>query len=496
VRRVVIIGAGAAGVFTAYRLRQLRGDVFEIVLLEQSDRIGGNALATNVTVGGRTYSIDCGAQFFAAKPQSSYVRLIADLGLTEPPSAIEARATGLSLWDAAAGKRRLWIPAQAGGFLRYHSDDWTRLVQFATFLIYAYLLDRDRHSNWTLSVDDWLRDLSLLGSEFKDEVVRLLLYQFVTLPADRIGEASARYAITYFVRTAFGEPGLDDPSPPLDSAPGFPTFQVLQSRIGLDGILQRALTAAGVTPRLNEPVVSVSQAADGTPRVTTTARTIPADDVVFAIDPQSAAATLAVGAFPAPALIAALQQCEYDTLSIALQHGAPCWMPGDTSDWEAVNTIADGSALRFSVWFGPLRDRLAGGEAIPVFKSWATPDLDPAACASTFFSHAHRILMPTTTFMAKREEVRSHQGKQRLWFAGGWTTWFDSQEAALDSATDVAVRLAAPPAAMRHLVAPAAFDYDRHRARIDRWLARVAASAPVDRRAELRRLLDRVEAQG
>jgi hypothetical protein len=49
---------------------------------------------------------------------------------------------------------------------------------------------------------------------------------------------------------------------------------------------------------------------------------------------------------------------------------------------------------------------------------------------------------------------------------------------------------------MRNLVAPAAFDYDRHRARIDRWLARVAASAPVDRRAELRRLLDRVEAQG
>ena len=447
--RIVIVGAGAAGVFAAYRIRERYADAFEIVLLEKSARAGGNALTTTVTSDGQPYAIDCGAQFFAANPQPSYVRLIADLGLLEPPSAIVARATGLTLWDGDANARRLWIPSHVGGFLRYELQDWPRLIQFATFLIYAYLLDRGAHDDWTLSVDEWLPDLSLLSNEFKDEVVRTLLYQFVTLPADRIGEASARYAITYFVRNVFGEPGVgaerreaDPAGPDIDDAPGTPTFEVLQSRIGLDGILQRALMAAGVTPHLNESALAVSQNPDGTLRVTTTAGTIDADHVVFAIDPPSAAAVLAAGGFPAaPALIAALNACEYDELKISLQHGSPCWMPADSRYWEAVNTVVDAAAFRFSVWFGPLRDPLAGGAPIPVFKSWATPDLDPAACAGTFFSHSHRILLPTTTFVAKRDEVMAHQGEHHVWFAGGWTTWFDSQEAALDSATDVAARL-------------------------------------------------------
>lgn len=495
-RRVVIVGAGAAGVFTAYRLRQRFGDATEIVLLEQRDRAGGNALTTHLTLDGASYPIDAGAQFFAANPQGSYVRLIGELGLTAPPSAIDARATGLTVWDRPAGQRRLWIPAQVGGFLLYHPQDWARLIQFAKFLVYASLLDRRPPGGWTLSVDDWLEDLALLSGDFKDHVVRPLLYQFVTLPANRIGEASARYAITYFVRNVFGSPGLDEPAPDIADAPGTPTFEVLQSRIGLDGILARALTAAGVVPRLSEPVLAVSRDADGTLRVTTPAETITADDVVLAIDPPSAAAALAAGAFPSPGLIDALQQCEYGDLRISLQHGAPCWMPNDPRYWESVNTIVDGTALRFSVWFGPLRDVLPGGGSIPVFKSWSTPDLDPAACADTFFSHTHRILLPTTTFMARRDDVRAHQGTHRVWFAGGWTTWFDSQEAALDSATEVAARIATPEAAFAARVTAAAFDHDRQRAQLDRWLGRIARGAPIDRRQELQRLSDEVESRG
>lgn len=475
--RVVIIGAGAAGVFTAYRLHERLGDAVEIVLLEQGSRAGGNTLTTPLTIDGQPYSIDCGAQFFAAGPQPDYVQLIADLGLTEPPASIDSRPTGLTLWDGTADQRRLWIPGQTSGFLRYRAEDWARLIQFAKFLVYASILDRAKGDNWTLSVDDWLQSLSLLSDEFKDEVVRPLLYQFVTLPADRIGEASARYAITYLVRNAS-------------------TFEVLQSRIGLDGILQRALTAAGVTPRLNEPVLAVSRDASGTLQVTTTVETMSADEVVFAIDPPSAAAVLDAGAFPAPALITALGQCEYDDLRISLQQGAPCWMPGDSQYWEAVNTIADASGFRFSVWFGPLRDPLAGGGRIPVFKSWATPDLDPVSCPATFFSHVHRILMPTTSFMAQREEVRSHQGEHRVWFAGGWTTWFDSQEAALVSATAVANAIAAPGGMAHDVDSMPAFDHAQQRGSLGRWMAGVARHAPQDHRAELQRLVDEMDVRG
>ena len=85
--------------------------------------------------------------------------------------------------------------------------------------------------------------------------------------------------------------------------------------------------------------------------------------------------------------------------------------------------------------------RTPAGQQIPIFKSWGTPDVDPAACAHTFFSHSHRILAPTTTFMTKRREIQTRQGRDGLWFAGGWTNWFDSQEAALDSATDIAAQV-------------------------------------------------------
>jgi predicted NAD/FAD-binding protein len=494
--RVVIIGAGAAGVFTAYRLHERSAGAYEIVLIEKTDRVGGNASSTSLSFGGASYSIDCGAQFFYKNPQPAYVKLLGDLGLFDEPAEIQARATGITIWDRQAGKRRLWIPAHLEGFLRYHPEDWARMIGFATFLVYAFLLDRGPDDNWTLSVDEWIGQLTLLDDEFKQNVLRPFLYQFVTLPADRIGEASARYAVTYFVRNVFGEPGLTEPDPNVPAPPGAPTFEVYQSRIGLDGILERTLEAAGVVARLNEPVTSVSRNGDGTLQVTTSADVLTADHVVFATDPNIAAAILDAGSFPASDLISALESCEYGDLQISMQNGTPCWMPADTHIWESVNTVVDGDLLAFSVWFGPLRDRYDGAHQIPVFKSWASPNLMPASCTDTFLSHTHRILLPTTTFMAARANALAHQGEDHVWFAGGWTNWFDSQEAALDSATDVAARLGGAP--LDGLAHPQkrAHDSDRQRDRIRRWLARIAAHSPAEHRNTLLTLIDKVESSG
>lgn len=494
--RVVIVGAGAAGVFTAYRLHQLAGGANEIILIERSDRIGGNAFSTSLPFGGKDYSIDCGAQFFYKHPQPSYVKLLGDLGLFDEPAEIQARATGITIWDRQAGDRRLWIPSHLEGFLRYEPQDWSRMIGFATFLVYALLLDRSPHDNWTLDVDDWIDQLTLVDAEFKNSVLRPFLYQFVTLPSDRIGEASARYAITYFVRNVFGELGLTEPDPSIPAPPGAPTFEVYQSRIGLDGILQRVLDAAGSSAHLNETVTAVAKNGDGTLQVTTSSDALTADHVVFATDPNTAATILGAGSFPAPDLISDLKSCEYGDLHISMQNGAPCWMPEDTHFWEAVNTIVDGDALEFSVWFGPLRDRYDDTQQIPVFKSWASPNLAPASCASMFLSHAHRILLPTTAFMSARADVLTHQGHGRVWFAGGWTNWFDSQEAALDSATDVAEQLIGAPAGPLAPALKTKHDADRQRDRVRRWLAHIAAHSPADHRKKLLTVIDEVETAG
>jgi phytoene dehydrogenase-like protein len=179
--RVVIIGAGAAGVFTAYRLHTMAGGEYEIVLIEKNDRVGGNARSTTVQFGGKDYSIDCGAQFFYSSPQPDYVDVLAGLGLFDAPAQIDARGTGITLWDAQANERRLWIPSHLSGFRRYQANDWERLIGFSKFLVYAFLLDRESPANWNMSVDTWIQNLALLDSEFKDEVLRPFLYQFLTL---------------------------------------------------------------------------------------------------------------------------------------------------------------------------------------------------------------------------------------------------------------------------------------------------------------------------
>ena len=494
--RVVIVGAGAAGVFTAYRLRQMYGEAHEIILLERTGRVGGNTRTESLEVGGRTYSIDCGAQFFYRTPQPNYVHLLDELGLFESPASIDTQATGFTLWDRQANTRLLWVPSRLTGFLSYRPQDWARLIEFATFLAYAFMLDRGSPDRWTQSVDEWVAGLPLLDSQFKDEILRRFLYQFVTLPANRIGEASALYAITYFVRNVFGEPGADEPDPDIANPPQGATFEVYQSRIGLDGVLSRALDAARVVPQVNEPVLAVSRNVAGSIDIRTSSGIIEANQLVFATDPGTAATILEAGGFPAPSVIAALGGCEYADLTISMQSGGSCWMPGDSHDWEAVNTLVDGADLLFTVWFGALREADVTGTRIPVFKSWATPNLDPATCDETFLSLNHRILMPTTSFMTKRQELLTHQGRDGVWFAGGWTNWFDSQEAALDSATAVAERLPTPARTSPARPLSPSSDRARHVDRLDRWLARVAAAAPPEHGSRLVNIVREVETTG
>jgi hypothetical protein len=486
--KVVIIGAGAAGVFTAYRLREMYGHIYDIVLLERNDHIGGNAFTTHVEYGGSSYSIDCGAQFFYKNAQVSYVELLDQLGLFDwdDDREIVAAPSGFTIWDRAADGHRFYIPSRLSGLLDYDGDDWARLLQFGHYLAYCYVLDRG-DTAWTLSVDDWLAQLHLLSDDFKEKVVKPFMYQFVTLPSDRIGEASARYAVTYFVRNLLGEPRVDEPDPEMPNLPGLPVFETYQSLIGLDGVLDRALRAANIQPRLSCNVRRVRTDVNGLV-VETDGGNIAADHVVLASDPQ-VAANLLEGLAP-EALLATLRQMEYVALPISLQKDGSCYMPRDRKYWQPVNTIIDGADLMFSAWFGPLRAPFGDGERIPVFKSWGST-LKPEACPHRFETHEHRILQPTVAFMAAREALRAWQGQQNIWFAGGWTNWFDSQEAALDSATSVANAL--PGAPLPRTGRMVAVDPELTKHNLQRWLDRMARQAPEPAIGDA---LDRVEHEG
>ncbi len=497
-KKVVIVGAGAAGVFTAYRIKTMYDSLFDVELLEAKDRVGGNTLSVKRNIGGREYSIDAGAQFFYKNPQVSYVELLEDLGLFDDDDhreIVEAPA-GFTIWDRAQGKRLFFVPSLLTGFFHYGLADWERMGQFLTYLTYSFFLDRSDEP-WTKSVDDWLDDCHLLSNEFKDRVARNFMYQFVTLPYDQIGNASARYATSYFARNAFGEPKVREPDPSAPDLAVIPTFETYQSLIGLDGILERALAAVSVSPELSTPVTKVVKTATGF-EVHAGGSVRIADHVVLACDPQTSATLLEAGGAD-PSIVTILRKMKYVPLPISMQQGAPCHMPPNESDWQPVNTIVDGNRLMFSAWFGPLRARSPQGDQIRVFKSWGSPELapPPSACSSQFLLNEHTVIQPTVEFMAAREELAPLQGHGGLWFAGGWTNWFDSQEAALDSATAIADRITeaaeAPGTGTTRMVA---IDHERHHRHLVRFAKRIARRAPKERQRALERIPFDVETSG
>lgn len=493
--RVVIVGAGAAGVFTAYRLKEMYEDLYEVRLFEANDRVGGNTLSKQLSYGGKSYNIDCGAQFFYKTPQASYTNLVEQLGLMDDSPDVIAAPAGFTIWDKAAGARRLWIPSKIGGFIHYKEEDWERLAQFVKYLVYSYFLDREK-PDWTLSVDAWLAKLSL-DDDFKEKVVKPFMYQFVSLPLPRIGEASALYAVTYFVRNVFGEPGVGTPEEETPKLPGLPTFQTYQSMIGLDGILKKVLAAVDVKAELSTPVLGVARQPDGTHKVTLPTGTIDADHVIFACDPHKAAQILKTGGTAIPQLIATLEGMEYAELPISMQKDGASWMPGDTNYWEPVSTVVDGDDVTFTAWFGPLRSTYDDGKTIPVFKSWGAPSVDGSGSPYQFFGHNHYIVMPTTAFMVLRDTLRSvWQGKDGLWFVGGWTQWFDSQEAALDSATWVADNLPGTPLPATGRARMVGTDPTRTERHLRRWLERVGRAAPDHRRDSIVNAIEDVASEG
>jgi predicted NAD/FAD-binding protein len=221
-----------------------------------------------------------------------------------------------------------------------------------------------------------------------------------------------------------------------------------------------------------------------------------ADYVVMACDPQWSATALAAGGSTEQHLIDSLRAIEYSKLQISMQKDGCCHMPTNQKYWQPVNTLVDGDRLTFSAWFGPLRAPYDGKKQIPVFKSWASPGLDPAQCNHEFLAHEHFILLPTTASMAARKQVMARSTKDGLFFAGGWTNWFDSQEAALDSATKVADAL--PPQA-RAGTGPARMvtaDTGLMRDNLQHWLDEVSTQAPAEHKQRIVDAFRKVEHEG
>ncbi|MCU0696014.1 MAG: FAD-dependent oxidoreductase [Myxococcaceae bacterium] len=423
---VVIVGGGAAGAYTALRLRRRLGPGVRLIVVEARDRIGGNARAVQLEVDGEAASYDTGAQFLHPGAQPEVLDLARELGLYDEQAVLRASA-GFTVYDRPAGRVDLCLPPDVARALRMRPGQAWNAAKFARFLLALRTLERQTPARWDVSVAEWLGSLGWLDAAFAKRVVSPFLYQFTSLPPARNDEASARYAATYLARTLFG-PGPRAPAHAPLETPGLPTFTSQQLRVGVAVLAQRALAASGAEVWLSAPVTAVRGGPDGV-TVRVAGQDVRAAQAVVTVDAPTAARLLADD--PRGPRLAALP---YAPLTILLERGGSIAAPPPEVT-QGFNLVVDGDAIAFHVAFGPQRRLTPRGRAVDVTKSWGTPELDPDRSPFVVHVERHHVPLPTVAFIAGREAlIAETQGLGGVWLAGGWTTWFDSQQAAWTSA--------------------------------------------------------------
>ena len=432
--RIGIVGAGMAGVSLAW---MLDGN-YDVTLIEAAPAIGGNVRGVDVDLDGHQFVVDVGAQFFHPGPYPVYTALLSSLGLFPPVSGSNegSHAFPASITVAAQGTalpRFLSpvIPDRSWPILAPWNSAGT--AAFASLFTAARLREQF-NASWSLTLGDWLPTLGLTQAQWEG----ILLPWAASLFSGSIEQArglSARAAMIFAARAL--------PANPLDPL----LYYVLTP--GMGEVLRRLLEQSpGVQLKTSAAVQSVStdvtgayqlQCADGS--------TVTVDQLVFA---SSGPATLQLLAMlPGTAdQIAALQGVEFHDARLVL-HTDPIYAPSHPLFYSFLNCAIDGAHCEASMWMAPVIAGVPSTTTAKLWKSWTThrPQQPAQVLHDTTFKH----MLPTPSTIAAQNGLRALQGRDGIWFAGGYTLPYDAQETALLSALSVALGLGASSARVRGL---------------------------------------------
>jgi len=322
---VVVIGGGIAGLAAAWEIVSRPGPPASVVVLEQSDRLGGKLQTTSM--GDRP--VDVGPDAFVARRPEA-LGLCEELGLAD--DLVAPGAQGAAVW--ARGKLRplpeglaLGIPTRLGPLARSGILDPSGLVRAA-----ADVLDLRPRRGRRLADDS---DCSVgaivrarLGHQVADRLADPLIGGIHAGPIDGLSAAavfpallraaSASGSLLRALRSVAAPasgPGTSG-TPGRDGAQGSgspPVFLTVRGGMGrLVAVLAAALAARGVELRTGVTTTSLARRSGGW-ELRTSAGTIDADAVVVALPAPAAASALRC---IAPEAAAALDQVTYASVSV------------------------------------------------------------------------------------------------------------------------------------------------------------------------------------
>lgn len=304
--RVAVVGGGVAGLAAAHRLRRELGAEAEIVLVEQTSRLGGKL--RTVELAGRPY--DLGAEAFLAR-RPEVLNLAEELGVrtdvVHPAGAVATvRAGGRT--QRLPGGTVMGVPAEADSVAGVLSGAGIAAVRAEADMPPIELGGAD------ISVGDLLR--ARVGDEVVDRLVEPLLGGVYAGDANRLGLRATVPALAKALDdgagwiTAAARAALPTPIPGAPQ-PVFGAF-----RDGYRELLDRLLIAADVEARLGLPVRALVRTGEGW-RLEIGSAPAPehldVDAVVLAV-PAPAARKLLQG--PVPAAAAKLAEVELASMVV------------------------------------------------------------------------------------------------------------------------------------------------------------------------------------
>ena len=433
-RRVGIIGSGMAGVSLAWLL----DGSCDIILLEARDSIGGNVRSVEVELDGRRFVTDLGAQYFQPEAYPIYTALLEHLGLHDPVSSEASRTrpfpASITLTAGAQPTPRFVSPALPERWWPLIAP-WNSagLLAFGLGFVAAKVRE-ELNQSWDLTLEEWLPTLGLSREQWEG----MLLPWAASLFSGSVDQArgmSARAAMIFAAKAL--------PPNPFDPI----HYYVLTA--GMVEVLARMIAqCSSLTILTDARVLEVSrQHPSGFTLRCADSRTVHVDDLVFASSGPPTARLLTPLPEAAPQL-AALSGIAFHDARLAL-HTDPFYVSTDPNLWSFLNCDLQGDFCEASMW-------LASVVAAPpptaarVWKSWITHREPPKRI---LYEAAFTHMLPTPATLQAQNRLRSLQGRDGLWFAGGYLYPYDSQETALLSALRVALGLQIASARSQMMVA-------------------------------------------
>jgi predicted NAD/FAD-binding protein len=418
-RTVAIIGGGMAGVSLAWLLDGAR----EVLLLEAQNSIGGNVHTIPVELDGHNFQVDMGAQFFHPGPYPVYVRLLEFLGLY--PSAVYSRAFPASITvDSASEPVPRFVSPMLPGRAWPLLAPWNQpgLQAFSVAFLAAKMREQQQGS-WFVTMEDWLATLGLTAAQ-QDQILLPWAASLFSGSVEQARSLSARAAMIFAAKAL--------PDNPLDPL----LYYVLNQGLveALNRMIQQTstvqvITGARVTAVVREP-------AGGFRIQRSNGAAVLADELVFAA-PAEASRQLLQGITGSGAHQLALQGIQFHDARLML-HTDPIYAPAHPNFWSFLNSRVSGNSCEASMWMAQV---LAAPPqtAAKLWKSWVTHrEQEPA---QILHEVQFRHMLPTPATIGAQAALATLQGLGGLWFAGGYTLPYDSQETALLSAINVAWKL-------------------------------------------------------